>query len=170
MFQSLRQNSQIYIFHKNQPLIEIGYVTTVSPPKPKYAVPPTFGQQQDMVVDITVKVNGSLINYNSLPANLDIADSYSNGESISISDNREAMNAEILACKQKSQDIIDSVENHKKMIEQFNQILEDLNPEYAEKQQQQNEINLLKGKMADITDTLTTLTAMIERLTKEDQK
>ena len=37
--------------------MEMGYVTQVSQPKPKYGLPPTFGQQQEMVVDLTAKVN-----------------------------------------------------------------------------------------------------------------
>lgn len=170
MFQSLRQNSQIYIFHKDIPSLEVGYVTSVSIPRPKYAVPPSFGQQQEMVVDIVAKLNGNTVNYNGLPANSDIADSFSNGEGLSLSDNREAMNAEILACKQKSIDIVNSVDNHKKMISDYDKILQDLNPEYAEKQQQQSEINSLKSQMTDMNKSLATLTSMIQKLTKEDKK
>lgn len=169
MFQSLRQNSQIYVFHKDIPSIELGYINSISSPKPKYAVPASFGQQQDMIIDLTVKLNGSLVNYNGLPANLDTADSYSNGEQIFIADNREAMNAEILAQKQKSIDIINSVDTHKRMIDQYDKLLQDLNPEYAEKQQQQTEINSLKSQMSDMSEQLVTLTSMIERLTKEDK-
>ena len=50
-----------------------------------------------MVVDLTVKINDRVVNYNGLPANSEIADTYSNGESIVVSDNRDAMNSEILA-------------------------------------------------------------------------
>jgi len=100
MFQSLRQNSQIFILHKgDSPVLEIGYVVNVSMPKPKYAVPPTFGQVQDMVVDVTAKVDGQIVNYTMLPANQDVADTYSNNENIVITDNREAMNAEIISTK-----------------------------------------------------------------------
>lgn len=52
-----------------------------------------------MVVDVIAKVNGAIINYNSLPANLDLADTFSNNESIVITDNKEAMNTEILSLK-----------------------------------------------------------------------
>lgn len=171
MFQSLRQNSQIYIFHKgNNPILEIGSVTNTPIAKPKYAVPPTFGQPQEMVVDLIVKVNNQLINYNSLPAQLDIADSFSNGESIVISDNREAMNAEIINFKQKSIDVINNIDIHKKIIEGCESILNSLNPEYAEKRQQQNEISELKGQMASMSQSLATLSEMIKQLTgKEEQ-
>lgn len=170
MFQNLRQNSQIYIFHKGEkPYLETGYVTQVSPPKPKYGLPPTFGQTQEMVVDVIAKVNGMVVNYNMLPANLDLADTFSNNESIVITDNREAMNQEILALKQKSADILNSMDFHKNMINSCDSILNDLNPEYAEKQHQQTEINILKAQMNDVSTALSSLTQMIKEL-KEDKK
>lgn len=111
MFQSLRTNSSVYIFHKGaEPYMEIGYVSSVSSPRPKYQVPPVFGQQQETVVDIVVKVGDSTVNYNNLPSQADVADSSSNGESIVISSSKDAMNAEILSLKQKSTDIINSFE------------------------------------------------------------
>lgn len=168
MFQSLRQNSQIYIFHKgNNPSLEIGTVTNVPVPKPKYAVPPTFGQQE-LVVDLTVKINNQIVNYNGLPATLDIADSFSNGDQIVIADNREAMNAEILSFKQKSVDTINSIECHKQIITGCESILNSLNPEYAEKKKQQDEITTLKSQMSEVTQGLATLTEMMKTLTRKE--
>lgn len=170
MFQNLRQNSQLYIFHKgDKPYLETGYVTSVSPAKPKYGLPPTFGQTQDMVVDVIAKVNGIVVNYNMLPANLDLADTFSNNENIVITDNKEAMNSEILALKQKSVDMLNSMDYHKGMITSCDSILNDLNPEYAEKQQQQTEINILKTQMNDVSAALSSLTQMIKEL-KEEKK
>ena len=170
MFQNLRQNSQIYIFHKgDKPYMELGYVTSVSQPKPKYGLTPNFTQAQEMVVDLTAKVNGIISNYNMLLAQADIADTFTGAESIVITDNREAMNAEVVALKQKSQDALNSIDTHKQIIIQCESILNDLNPEYAEKQQQQTEINLLKTQMQDVSATLSSLTNLIKEL-KEDKK
>lgn len=171
MFQSLRQNSSVYIFHKgNKPLLEVGTVTNLPAAKPKYAVPTTFGQPQELVVDLVVKVNNQMINYNGLPAQLDIADSYSNGENIVISDSREAMNAEILSFKQKSIDTLNSVDIHKGIIAGCDEILNSLNPEYAEKKQQQDEILTLKSQMSEVSATLATLTEMIGALTRKEKQ
>ena len=171
MFQSLRQNSQIYIFHKgNQPFLEVGTVTNIPVTKPKYAIPQSFTQGQEMIVDLAVKVNNQIVNYNGLPAMLDIADSYSNGEAIVISDNREAMNAEILAYKQKSIDAINSIEQHKQIVPGCEEILNSLNPEYAEKKQQQNEISVLKTQMSEVSQNLAALTEMMKSLTGKENK
>ncbi len=170
MFQSLRQNSQIYIFHKSDtPTLEMGYVTNAPLLKPKYQVSPMLGQAQEMVVDLAVKVNNQIVNYNNLPAQLDIADSFNNGESLVISDSRDAMNAEVMSYKQKSIDTLNSVDLHKQIIVGCDDILNKLNPEYAEKKQQQDEISTLKNQMTDIQTNLATLTEFINKL-KETEK
>ena len=121
-----------------------------------------------MVVDLTVKVNNQIVNYNGLPANLDIADSFSNGESIVITDSREAMNAEILSFKQKSIDTINSIDFHKKVVTGCDDILNSLNPEYAEKKQQQDEISTLKTQMTEVSQSLAALTEMMKTLTGKE--
>lgn len=173
MFQQLRQNSQLYVLHKdNTPKVEIGYINSVSIPRAKYPVPQTFGQPQEMVVDITAKLGSTNVNYTGVPANLDLVDFFSNGENLVISDNKEAMNAEILNLKQKSIDIINSKEQHEELVRQYDNLLTELNPEFAEKQQQQEEINQLKTQMKDITnslnDLMTTNKALLERLKQKE--
>jgi len=158
MFQSVRPNSQIFILHKGDtPRIELGSVANQPMARAKYQLPTAFGQPQEMVVDLIVKVGDRTVNYNSLPAQLDIADSASNGESIVISDNREAMNAEILNLKQKSTDIINSIDFHKGLVEEYDKILSQLNPEFAEKQEQKQELDTLKAQMAEMSRSISAL-------------
>lgn len=158
MFQSVRPNSQIFILHKGDtPSIELGTVTNQPMPRPKYQLPATFGQPQELVVDLVVKVNDRTVNYNSLPAQSDIADSSSNGENIVISDSRDAMNAEILNLKQKSTDIINSVDFHKGLLDQYDKIIAQLNPEFAEKQEQRQELDTLRAQMAEMSRSISAL-------------
>lgn len=165
MFQSVRPNSQLYVLHKGDNLrLEIGVVSNTPIPKPKYAVPPTFGQPQEMVVDIIAKINGQSVNYNSLPSQADIADSSTNGELITVSDNKEAMNAELLGLKQKSLDIINSTDYHKQLIESCDKILSDLNPEFAEKQAQKEEIDNLKNQVNEMSTSIKELMETNRRL------
>jgi len=172
MFQSLRPNNQIFVLHKDKSLLEVGSVVSVSIPTPKYPVPQVFGQPQEMVVDIVAKINNQDVTYQKLPANLDIADFGNNG--IVISDNKLAMNSEIMSLKQKSVDAINSVNYHQQMIANCDKMLSDLNPEFAEKQQQQAEINELKTQVHDLTKGMSELMkvnkdliAQLKRDTKE---
>lgn len=162
MFQSLRPNNQVFILHKDRALLETGSVVSVSMPVPKYPVQPMFGQPQEMVVDIVVKVNNQDVTYQKIPANLDIADF--NNSNIVLSDSREAMNAEITSLKQKSITILNSIDFHKEMISNCDRILLELNPEFAEKQQQQLEINSLKTQMGEMSKSITELMDLNKKL------
>lgn len=168
MFQSLRPNNQVFILHKDRAILETGSVVSVSTPMPKYPVQPIFGQPQEMVVDIVVKVNNQDVTYQKIPANLDIADF--NNSNIVLSDNREAMNSEIASLKQKSVAIINSIDFHKDMISSCDRILSELNPEFAEKQQQQLEINALKTQMGEMTKSITELMSMNKKLMAQLKK
>ena len=158
MFQSVRPNSPIYVFHKgDNPRLETGYVVNQPIPKPKYQMPNAFGQPQELVVDLVIKLNDITVNMNAIPAQLDIADSYSNGENLVISDSRDAMNSEILSLKQKSIDIINSVPYHKNLIVTYDKLLSDFNPEMAEKQAQQKEISELKAQLNEMSRNMALL-------------
>ena len=168
MFQSLRQNSPIYIFHKGaNPLLEVGTVTNVPIPRTKYPSIPNFGQPQEMILDLTVKVGDRVVNYNGLPATAEIADSSLNGDSVVVSDSRSAMNAEIFSYKQRSIDILNSVDQHKSIIAGCDNILNDLNPEYAQKQQQDAKLTSLEEQMATMTKNMQKL---IEQLNRKENK
>lgn len=158
MFQSVRPNSPIYVLHKgDNPRLETGYVVNQPIPKPKYQMPTAFGQPHEMVVDLVIKLNDTTFNMNSIPAQLDIADSYSNGENLVISDSRDAMNSEILSLKQKSIDLLNSVDYHKSLIASYDKLLSDFNPEMAEKQAQQQEISELRAQMNEMSRNMALL-------------
>lgn len=175
MFQSVRPNSPIYIFHKgNNPHLEIGSVASTPMIKPKYQIPSTFGQPQEMVVELSVKLNGQNVTYSGLPAQLDIADSFSNGESIVVADSKEAMNSEIANLRQKSVDIINSKEFHEHFISGCDKALSELNPEFAEKQAQKERIELLESQVSEMTknigELMNTNRQLIEQLSKKENQ
>lgn len=152
MFQSIRPNSQIYILHKGDNMrVDMGFVTNQPIPKPKYSMPQTFGQPQEMVVDLVVKANNEVMNLNGIPAQADVADSFSNGETVVVSTSREAINAELVSEKQKSLDIIKSKPYHEKRVSVCDTLLGQLNPEFAEKQVQKEEIAELKNQVGNLT-------------------
>lgn len=141
-FQNLRNNHQIYILHKDAvPTLEIGKVINVSVPVPKYG---NTSMYNDLVLDITVDVEGKSTNFQKLPANGEIADF---GNNIVVATNKNAMNSEIVSMKQRSLDIINSVEQHQSIINGCDEILQILNPEIAEKQRQEQENKQLREEI-----------------------
>lgn len=118
-FQNLRNSNQLFILHKDSvPTLEIGKVTNVSVPVPKYGNPGMYNQE--MIVDITADINGTSANFQKLPAMGDIADF---GNNIVVSCNKEAMNSEVSSMKQRSLDIINSIETHQSIIKGCDEIL-----------------------------------------------
>ena len=73
--------------------METGKVTHVSVPVPKYG---TNSMYNDLILDITVEIEGKPTNFQKLPASSDIADF---GNDIVIAVSKEAMNSEVLSMK-----------------------------------------------------------------------
>lgn len=150
MFQNLRASSQLYILHKEAtPYIEYGSVVSVSAPKPKYPATPQIGQfpQMEMVVDIAVNIGGQVTSLQGLPAGAEIADFGQQGN-IVVSCSREAMNNELATMRQKSNDVLGSVEYHRSVIAACDKMINTLNPEIAAKRQQDEEIKSMKEQIS----------------------
>ena len=146
-FQNLRNNHQIYILHKDAvPTLEIGKVTFVSVPVPKYG---NTSMYNDLVLDITVEVDGKSTNLQKLPASGEIADF---GNNVVVATSKEAMNNELISMKQRSLDIINSVEQHQGIILGCDEILQKLNPEIAEKQRQEQENKQLREEINSLKE------------------
>ena len=146
-FQNLRNNHQIYILHKDaNPVLEIGKITNVSIPVPKYG---NTSMYNDLVLDITADVEGKSTNFQKLPATSEIADF---GNNIVVAVSKEAMNSEVMSMKQRSLDIINSVEQHRSIIQGCDEILQTLNPEIAEKQRQEQENKALREEINSLKE------------------
>lgn len=160
MFQNLRPNSALYILHRNagnSPSLEYGQVVSVTPMRTVYKPSAAGYPQPTMVVDVVVNINGQNVNLQELPANMDIADDTRTGMLVSAS--RDEMNAEIITMKQKSEEVLRSVDYHKNFLSACQQMLSMLNPEIAAKQQQDKEL-------AEIKEQLARLQVMNEKLMK----
>ena len=70
-----------------------------------------------------------------------------------------------MSIKQKSLDIVNSVDYHKNLVQQYDRILSEFNPEMAEKQAQQQEIASLREQMEQMSKNMALL---IEQLNIKD--
>lgn len=166
MFQSLRANQQFYILTKGAtPRLDVGIVTSVTAPQMKFqAIPQGLGSQPEYVVDVTVQVNGATQQYQRLPANKEIADFGDGYGNIVVSMSRDAMNNEIATLRNRSEDHIKRVDEERQKIIAYESILQQLNPEYAEKQKQEAEIMNLKNQVAAMAQTNANLEHMMSQL------
>lgn len=147
VFQNLRNNHQLYILRKDViPSLEIGKVTYISVPVPKYG---NTSMYNDLVLDVTVDVEGKSTNFQKIPANSEIADF---GNNLVIATSKNAMSNEVMSMKQKSTDIINSIEQHQSIIKGCDEILQILNPEIAEKQRQEQENKALREEINSLKE------------------
>lgn len=170
MFQSVRQNTPIYLFHKtDNPYVEVGYVTNVMT-RPKYQNQLGINRApQEDVVDISVKAGNTTHNFPGLPASLEITSMYFGGENVVISTSRQAMNNEILGTKKASEDIVASVEKHKNLISVYEDIIKQINPEYAKEQEQQDIIAALNKRVDSLTSAVEKLVGTLSPKTENNE-
>lgn len=149
MFQGLRTNSLFYVLDKGEnPNLRIGQVVSVSNPQTKY---PTFNngftpQPMETVVDVRVKLGDEEVDFKQLPANGQIA----NDKNLVVSDNKDAMSAEVDAMLRQSKSILESVDYNKRVVESCEGMLQQLNPQIAKEKEQTEKINKLEGKVSGI--------------------
>jgi hypothetical protein len=159
MFSTLRLNSPIYILDKkDSPVLKRGIVELVSPQRSKTGS--FYGQLSDMVVDITVNIEGTSQEFKNIPANLTIA---SDG-TIVLSETKEALSSEVDALLSLSKQIIDSVDYHKEVIEKCEQILKELNPQFAKDKIQEEKITSLETRIGGVESNLNDIKDMLTKV------
>ena len=169
MFQSLRQNSLFYILEKGDNLnLKVGQVVNVSNPQPKYSQFQTSMpyNQQEMVVDVKVKLGDETVEFKQLPATLSISDN----NSVVVSESKEAMSAEVEAMLRASNNILESIPYHQKVISNCDIILRELNPQFAKEKEQEEKINALEGKMEGIEGTLNQMMSLLSEAVGTNNK
>ena len=155
-----------YILEKGDELrLKVGQVVSVSNPQPKYG---QFGYaaQPEMVVDVKVKVDEETMEFKQLSANASIA----NSGNVIVSDNKEAMSAEVEGLLHSSKGILDSVSYHERVLASCDEILRELNPTFKKEKEQEEKIGLLEEKMVGIEGTLSDMMSMLSNVLEQSNK
>lgn len=170
MFSGLRQNSLFYILEKGDAVtLKIGQVVSVSNPQPKYNQYPTMQPYtQETTVDVKVKVGDDVMDFQKLPSNLSIVNFGQSG--MVVSESKEAMSAEVEAMLRNSNDILDSIPYHKKVITCCDDMLRQLNPQFAKEKEQEEKIGALEQKMGGIESTLSKMMGMLSEAVGKPKK
>ena len=158
MFSTLIQNSPIYILDKKgSPVLKKGIIESVSPQRSKSGS--FYGQPLDMVVDIVVNVDSTKEEFKNIPASLSIA----NDGNLVISESKEAMSTEVDSMLSISKQILESIDYHQEVIKKCEQILKDLNPQFAKDKLQEEKINSLEERIGGVENTLGDIKDMLSK-------
>lgn len=155
MFSALNQGSHVYILDKTNGIdFKVGEV--VGTTTPMFATDGT----NIMVVNLKVKVGSNTIDYNNVPANNSTV-SYNNGNLI-IAETKQSIQSEVEATLQHANYIIEHVDDYKNQITQCEEVLKELNPQFAKDKARderiagiENEVAGMKGDIAKILAAVT---------------
>lgn len=174
-FQNLRTGSTVYAFTKsNSPQFEVGQVVADPELRAKYPNPapgpgqvyntPSFlPRPQEQVAKLSIRFGEKIQTIDGLSPTADIQDC---GNGLILSCSREAINAEIVAYKQMSDNAIapNVIETHRFISERCADILTKLNPEVAERQRLEeenkklrDELKVLRGETSEMKGMLSSL-------------
>lgn len=156
MFSALNQNSHIYILDKTDGVkFKIGEIVGTS--IPIYA---TDGSNQ-MIMNIKVRVDGNIIDYNNIPANNSIV-TYNNGKVI-ICETKQSLQSEIESTLQHANYIIEHIDDYKTQVTDCETVLKELNPQYAKDKARDEEIAGIKFEVAGIKDDISKILAAVTK-------
>lgn len=142
MFSNLSQNSILYILDlKNNPKVLSGPVERVSMPRPKYN---TFNPNMEMVVDITATVNGEKREFKGVP-NGSLANF--GDDAFVLAENKDVLNSYVSAMLQNSRSVVNSVEKHQKLITDYEEALQELNPDIKASKENDKAIQSLQDQV-----------------------
>lgn len=155
MFSALRQGAPLYILDKgDEPNMKIGQIEGVT--QPRFNPASGFGST---VVDIAVKIGNEKKDFIGVPSNSSVH-SYGN---FVISENKELMAQEVNAMLQTSKSIIDNIDYHKRVISTCEEILKQVDPDYAKQQLRDEEINSIKEEVSSLKEDIS---KVLDLLTK----
>lgn len=156
MFKDFQSGFQVHILDKSGaiPSYKIGKVVSVSPPrieqKPlqqgQIANPMMFGER---VVDLTVEFDGQTKTY-VVPEMGNVGLS----AGITLACSTEPILNEVRAMLRTSADIINSVNHHKEVVSKCENIMQELNPTFAESQAQNARIEKIENSISDMAKAM----------------
>jgi uncharacterized protein YwgA len=154
MFSNLSQNSILYVLDlNNNPRILSGPVERVSVPRPKYN---NFNPTLEMIVDVVATINGERREFKGIP-NGAIANFGT--DAFILAESKEALNSYINAMLQNSRSILDSVDKHKKLVMDYEEALQELNPSLKADKEKDKAIQDLQGQVNSLQESIQQLLA-----------
>lgn len=156
MFSALNQGSHVYILDKTNGIdFKVGEV--VGTTTPMFA---TDGSNM-MVINLKVKVNGNTIDYNNVPANNNVV-SYNNGNLV-IAETKQSIQSEVEATLQHANYVVEHIEDYKNQVTACEEVLKELNPQFAKDKARDEEIAGIKSEVAGMKGDIAKILAAVTK-------
>ena len=153
MFSALSQGSSIYLLDKtSSPKFLVGEVVGVT--QPKY----NFNQA---TVDLKVKVDDTVQEFHNLPSINNFV-TYNNGKLL-ISETKQGIQNEVESILTNSRNILDNIKTYKQNIEDCENILKQLNPQFAKDKERDNRLQNLENRFDGVESKLDKIFELIRK-------
>lgn len=126
--------------HSN-PKVLSGPVERISVPRPKYN---TFNPNMEMVVDITATVNGEKREFKGVP-NGSLANF--GDDAFVLAESKDVLNSYVNSMLQNSRNIVNSIDKHQKLIVDYEEALQELNPDIKASKEKDKAIQTLQDQV-----------------------
>lgn len=153
MFSALSQGSSIYLLDKtSSPKFLVGEVVGVTQPKFNYT---------QTTVDLKVKVEDSIQEFNNLPG-VNSFVTYNNGKLL-ISETKQGIQCEVETILNNSRNIVENIDVYKQNIEDCENILKQLNPQFAKDKERDDRLLNLETRFDGVESKLDKIFDLIKK-------
>lgn len=161
-FRDVKPNYPVFVLDKQKMEVAQGKVTGVG--IPHMETDPRTGNSR-IVVDVTIDVNGRTATYN-IPENLAVT--YTAGDLV-LATEKQGLTSELEAMRSTAEQIINSVDRQKEVMEKATALLGEISPVHKDRQETEqrfkgleDSVTGLKGDISEIKDMLSGLTSQFK--------
>lgn len=155
MFSGLNQGSLVYILDKaNTMKFKVGEIVGTT-------IPQFSADGSGMVMRLSVKTDGNVVEYNNVPSTSSVV-SYNNGNLV-VAETKQSIQAEVETMLHNATHIVEHIEDYRQQIEQCEEVLKALNPQYAKDKARDEDIAGLKNEVAGMKDDIAKILAAVTK-------
>lgn len=154
MFSALRQGNIVYVLDKSNGLsLKTGRVVSNTAANAMYNVAP------QMLLTIVIEIDGENKEFNNVPP-MQSSVQYNNGTLIVI-DDKDLANKEVEGIVNSSKEILANKDYYEKLIVDGEEVLKQLNPQFAKDKARDEEFNDLKNRVGGMETKLDTIITLL---------
>lgn len=145
LFKDLKSGYPVYFLDKNETKYYQGKVISVAVPRYDSSKIGLSQQTTSLVVDVTIEANGATRTY-TIPE----TSTLTYAANLVLSTDKEGIIREVEAMKSASEEALAKVEQHKETLTKCSELLEELNPAFAEKRAQDKRIESIESEVRSL--------------------
>lgn len=146
MFSALNQGNLVYILDKSEGLqYKVGEITSTT-------LPQFSSDGSGMTIKLNVKTDTGITEYSNIPSTATSV-SYNSGKII-IAESKQYIQSEVEGILHNANHIIEHISEYQKQIVQCEEILKELNPQYAKDKARDEDITGLKQEVSSIKEDI----------------